>query len=380
VTQEAAVSDHIPSWEPPVHSAEVLDSHAVLPVDAEGTGSIGSADEPRSRSRVVIASALGALLVLGGGAAAAAVVVLHRPDVQLMRAFDATRSAPQGSMSLSVQADAAALATVPTDAATSLQSTSIRYAWSPATQQISVTYDGKKLGTITTTDTHVTVQIDPKAIPGADATSGITAVADSLGADGQVLRDLAAGKPIGLTVGPGSAIQKLIDKAAAGGSGSAAPQLSPTQTAAVLDAITKSVTGNTTVTSVGSDADGDHYLASVALKDVADTAWTQLSTLMGGLGSQALAGGALTKPDLSTLATAHLDVDVWVTDGRVSRVEIPLAALVRQLDPKSEVPGSISIVAVLSTDGVTPPDGPVTEVPESLITKLASGGLTGAAG
>ena len=372
-TQEVTVSDHVPSWEPPAYPAEILDSHDVLPRETADLTPGGQSGPPRSRSRVVIASALGALLVLGGGAAAAAVVVLHRPDVQLGRAFDATRSAPQGSMALSVHADATALATAPASMASSLDNTSLRYAWSPGTQQISVTYEGKKLGTVTTTDTHVTLQVEPTAIAGAQ--NSLAQAADSLGTDGQVLRDLAAGKPIGLTIGPGSQIQKLIDKSA--GSRSAASQLSPAQTAAALDAITASIKDNTTVTSAGSDANGDHYVASVALKDVADTAWTQLSTLTGSLGSSALTAGALQKPDLSKLATAHLDVDVWLRDGRVSRIAIPLGSLARQLDPKAAPTGEITIVADLSTDGVIAPAGPATEVPESLIAKLAGGNLAG---
>lgn len=322
---------------------------------------------PRRRRKAIVASTLGVLLVLGAGGAVAATVVLHRPDVVLVRALSATESEAQGSMVLSVKADGAVLATAPDGMAQALGTSSLRYAWGPGEQQTSISYEGKQLGSVITTDTHFTVQVDLSNVPGGSAAAAqLSSMADALGPDGDALRALGAGRPVGVSTGPGSELRALAGNATKASGGAATSDLSPQRAAEVLDAITQSIKDNTTVTSVGSDADGDHFLATVSLKDVVGTVWARLGSLSAALAP------ATSKPDLSKLAGVTLGIDVWVRDGHISRVQVPLGALVRRLDPTAAA-GDLTIVAVLSPDGIRAPTGSVTEVPDSLLRTIAGG-------
>jgi hypothetical protein len=326
-----------------------------------------AAPPARRPGRVAVAATLSVLLVLLAAGAAFGWTVLHRPDVTLARAFDATKTAPEGSMTMSITATGAAAAS-----AAMLDQSSLRYAWGPGTQQVSVTYAGKPLATVVTTDTHLTLQAQLANLPAAvGAADRLRSLAAGLGPDGQVLLDLADGRPIGVSTGPGSALRTALDKAAksAGGSaasgGSASSGYSSDQVAALADAISQSVRDNTTVTAAGSDQYGDHYLATLPLRTVAATAWKQVASLAPGL-------AAGTGPDLSSLDGVTLRVDVWVKDGAVSRVEVPLSKALGTASA-AKVDGEVTLVVVLGSDGVVPPAGPVTEVPDSLIASLTGG-------
>jgi hypothetical protein len=324
----------------------------------------------RRPGRSLVAATLAVLLVLVAGGAAYGWTVLQRPEVQLARAFDAAKSAAQGTMTISVKASGAAVADA---GATVMTSSSLRYSWAPGTQQFGVVYDGKKVGTLTTTDTHLTVQIDPASFPqgtdpaeslgGLGGLGGLGALG-ALGGAGDVITALLDGRPVGVAIGPGSALQKALDKAQSTSGSAGSTELSPAQVGKVVDSITAAVKDNATVTEAGVDDAGTHYVASVPLAKVVDKAWKNVASLVPG-------GAAGMKPDLSQLDKVTLKVDVWVKDGAVTRVEVPLGAAMADVAPAT---GDVRVVVVMSGEGVAPVVGPVTEVPDSLFDLLTGNG------
>ena len=118
------------------------------------------------------------------------------------------------------------------------------------------------------------------------------------------------------------------------------------------------VRDNTTVTQSGSDANGDHYVASIPLSPLMTALQGELAKLYPGM-------SPLSNKDLASVQGKVLTADVWVRDGQVSRLEIPLAALADA--PKG---AEATVVVVMDGNGVTPPAGPVTEVPSSLFQSL----------
>ncbi len=318
----------------------------------------------RRPGRSVVAATLAVLLVLVAGGAAYGWTVLQRPEVQLVRAFDATKAAAQGTMTISVKASG----TAAVDGA-AMANSSLRYSWAPGTQQFGVVYDGKKVGTVTTTDTHLTVQIEPTSFPqGVDPSASLGRLGGlggfgAIGGAGEVITALLDGRPVGVAIGPGSALQRALDKAQKTSGTSGSTELSPAQVGKVVDSITAAVKDNTTVTEAGTDANGTHYVATVAMSTVVDTAWKQVASLVPG--------GGGTKPDLTGLDKVTLKVDVWVTDGAVTRVEVPLGAVMADVAPAA---GDVRVVVVMSGEGVQPVVGPVTEVPDSLFDLLGGMG------
>ena len=309
----------------------------------------------RRVGRTALVATLTVLLVLVGGGAAYGWSFLHRPDVQVARAFEATKAAPSGDMTMSLTAGSSGEAAL-------LTGSSVRYAWGPGTQQVTVTLNGKQVATVVTTDTHLTLQADLAATPlGAQATDQLGRVAAGLGPDGQVLIDLAAGKPVGVDIGPGSALRAALDKAAKASGSSAGANATPDQIASVADAIAQAVKDDVTVTAAGSDQYGEHYLASLPMAKVAAAAATHLATLAPGL-----AAGAT--PDLSSLDGVTLTADVWVRDGVLSRIQVPLAAALGKAGVSPG--GDATLLVVLGSAGVQAPAGPVSDVPDSLIRSL----------
>ena len=312
---------------------------------------------PHRVRRTLVAATLAALLVLVAAGAAYGWAFLHRPDIALARALDATRSAASGDLTVSV--------TEKSTAPDQLAASSLRYAWGPGTQQVSVTLNGKQVATVVTTDTHLTVQADLASTPlGAGATDQLRSMAALLGPGGQVLLDLADGKPVGVSTGPGSALRAALDKAS-GGSSSRSSSLSPDQVAAVADAIAQSIKDDVTVTAAGTDQEGDHYVVTIPVSKVAASAWQHLASLAPGL-------AAGVQPDLSGLDGVTLTADAWVRDGVVRRLEVPLGPALAKVSG-STAPAA-TLVVVLGSGGVTPPPGPVTEVPDSLIRSLTGTG------
>ena len=312
---------------------------------------------PRRVGRTLVAATLAALLVLVAGGAAYGWTFLHRPDVALARAFDATKSAASGDVTVSVSEKSAA--------PDLLAASSLRYAWGPGTQQVSLTLSGKLVATVVTTDTHLTVQADLASTPlAAGATDQLRSMAALLGPDGQVLLDLADGKPVGVSTGPGSALRDALGKAS-GASSSSSSSPSPDQVAAVVDAIAQSIKDDVTVTAAGTDPNGDHFVVTIPMSKVAASAWQHLASLAPGL-------AAGVRPDLSSLDGVTLTADAWVRDGAVRRIEVPLGPALDKVSGSAA--SAPTLVVVLGSGGVTPPPGPISEVPDSLIRSLTGNG------
>lgn len=330
--------------EPPLGAPSYLDP-SVLPASA-------AAPEPRrGRGKVAVAAVLAVLLVLIGGGAAYGWSVLHRPDVQLARAFSATTSAPQGDVTVEVQGGSSP--------------GSVRYAWGTGTQQIQVRTGSITAADIIVTPNHLTLRIDPSLLAAQpEALAQLHTIATTLGSDGAALGALADGKPVGLAIGPGSPAQKLIDSLKSlspGTSGSSpSPQVSTDQVAKVAAAFEDAVKKNVTVADAGSDQYGDHYKVTAPLKPIAQATISSVSSELGPF------AGKVSDTDLSSLDGKTVTIDVWTQDGRVSRIAVPATAM----------GGSASdgtLVATFGTGGVQQPTEPVTEISSGLLDKLLGG-------
>ncbi len=353
------------------HHPPVLD----LPADSDV---LPGSPARRRVGRPLVAATLAVLLVLLGAGAAYGVVFLHRPDVQLARALHSTTTASDGDLRVTVRTDAATLTALGADPGTAhdvanaLGTSSVRYAWGTGTQQTVLTYSGAQILDLITTNTHLTLQTDlaGSGQPALQAAAAqLTSIAAGLGADGQPLRDLADGHPVGLDIGPGSPFRKLADKATSGtGSVAKAESFTPEQISALADALQTSLQVHTVVTAAGSDEFGDHFHAVVDVAKVAADMAPPLAALVP-------AASSISSSDLTSMAGTLVDVDLWVRDGALSKVEIPLGALLaRSASPKVTGTLSLTLVAVVGTTGVTPATDPVREVDGALLSRLMGAG------
>ena len=325
---------------PPLGAPELLATGTVLP----------AAEPPRRgvRGRTVVAAALGVLLVLLAGGAAYGWSFLNRADVKLARAFDATRSAA-GDLTVTVESTGEA-------------SPSLRYAWTTdGTVQVQVAPSGGDVALdLISSGTHVVLRIDASAVPqGATALDQLRTIADTFGPDGAALTALADGKPVGLAIGPGSRFQKLLDEAGATASASPDSAAVQQQIAALADAITTSVKDNVTVTAAGSDRYGDRSTLTLPLKPVVTQALESLKKSVPALARSA--GSA----DLSEIGAKTVQADVWVSDGRVVRIAVPLTQFGGD--------GTGAVVIAFGTAGVQQPSEQVTEISDALLDKLLGG-------
>jgi hypothetical protein len=330
--------------EPPLGPPTYLDAN-VMP-DAAPT------PERRGRGKAVVAATLAVLLLILGAGAAYGWTVLHRPDVQLARAFSATTSAAQGDVTVNIEGGTD-IAGAPT----------VRYAWGTNTQQIQVRSGSVTQADIILTPNHLTLTIDPSVFASQpEALAQLHTIANTLGADGAALDALANGKPVGLAIGPGSPVQKLIDslQAASGKTSSSSPSVSTDQIAKVASALEDAVKNNVTVTSVGSDQYGDHDKVALPLKPVAQAVMSSVSSQLGPL------AGKVSSADLSSLDGKTATVDVWTRDGQIARVVVPSSAL-------GDDKNSAAIVATFGNGGVQLPTVPVTEIDGGLLDKLLGG-------
>jgi hypothetical protein len=333
------------SGEPPLGPPSYLDP-SVLPAAAP-------APEPRrGRGKAVVAATLAVLLVILGAGAAYGWTVLHRPDVQLARAFSATTSAAQGDVVVTIDGGGA-----PVGAPT------VRYAWGTNTQQVQVRSGSVTEADIILTPNHLTLTLDPSVFDAQpEALAQLRTIAKTLGADGAALDALADGKPVGLAIGPGSPVQKLIDslQSASGSSSGSSPQVSTEQISKIAAALQDAIKNNVTVTSVGSDQYGDHDKVTLPLKPVAQAVMSSVAAQLGPL------AGKVSSTDLSSLDGKTATVDVWTRDGQVSRIVVPSSAF-------GETKDNGSLVATFGNGGVQQPTEPVTEIDGGLLDKLLGG-------
>jgi len=332
--------------EPPLGPPSYLDP-SVLPAAA------AAPDPRRGRGKVAVASVLAVLLVLVGAGAAYGWSVLRRPDVALARAFSATTSAPQGDVTVAIDGGGSPVG-----------SPTVRYAWGTNVQQMQVLSGSTTEADIIVTPNHLTVRVDPSVFDAQpEALAQLRTIAKTLGADGAALDALADGKPVGLAIGPGSPLQKLIDSLqsmSGSSSGPSSSSISPDQIGKIASALEDAVKKNVTVTEAGSDQYGDHYKVAVPLKPIAQAALASVSSQLGPL------AGKVTGTDLSSLDGKTATVDVWTQDGRVVRIVVPA----------SQLGGSKSdgaLVATFGSGGVKMPTEPVTEISGGLLDKLLGG-------
>jgi hypothetical protein len=339
---------------------------------------------PRRRlGRRGVAVLLTAALVLVGGGVAYGVAFLHRPDVMLARALSSTQGMPSGDVRITVSTDAASLSALGVrdpqgSVLHQIQSSAVRWAWGTDVQQLSADYDGSPLVDMITTPEHLTLEADLATSNDSAlrvVAHQLRAMAGSMGPDASFLVDLADGLPVGLSIGPDSAVAKLLTRAQASGGKTASADPSAAQFSQLGDAMASSLRQHTLVTAQGSDEYGDHLRSSVDLKPVVADAWAHMTDLVPG------APTSITAADLAQLDGVTLDIDVWVKDGVISKVEIPMGDFLQKLGSRSiTTPLTFTVVGMVGTDGVHQPDAKVHEVPDSALQSLVDRMGVGMAG
>jgi len=355
------------TWEPPTAPAmsplETLDGATPLDVLPAAAPSA-----PRSKRPWIVGIAVAAVLVLVMGGVAAA-LLLNRPDVKLQRALDATMGRATGSMTMSVQ-------TTATDTATQqlLDKGALRVAWDKGsdTQQYVLVMDGEQAVDIVVAPESIVVAQNLGALDMpevADILDTMAELGSSMGPDGEALVKFAQGSPLRIATGPDSAFGKLAQQTEELGGTQAKPDDAKVQ--AFADKLQQSVRDHVVVTDEGSDQYGDHLRATVPVKAV-------LTDLVPAI--KDLTGEAVPADELSKIKDgAQVSVDIWVADGAVSRIELPLGQIARDLGGDSSTP-DMTVVVEMSDQGVVMPAGEIVELPDSLFDGLGSGLLGGGMG
>lgn len=356
------------SWEQPPTASLALSPLEML--DGADLGDIvPAASAPRSKRPWIIGTAAATVLVLVGGGIAAA-LILNRPDVQLQRALSATTEQPTGSMTMSVKVTG-----VSDSAAQSMiDGVRLRLAWDKTTdtQQCTVAVNKSTvLDIVAAPDSVILTQgLTSLALPEIESIlGGFRDFGSSLGPDGRALVDFSRGVPLRIATGPGSAFGKLLkDAESTAARSSNAPDEAKVQ--AVADKIQQSIRDHVTVTEEGSDDAGDHLRAVVPVKAVVSDVAPMIADLVG----QPVPSDLLS----SIKGDPQMTVDVWVKDGMVSKLEIPLGQLMR--DSGTASAPDITVVMVMSRDGVKLPPDPIADLPDSVFENLGGGLLDGLAG
>ncbi len=368
------------SWQAPSADARIpLDDAPGLsasePLDAATPlGDILPAEpqqQPRRGRRWIAITAVAAVLVLVMGGVAAA-VLLNRPDVKLQRALDSMTSQQVGSMTVSVQTSAGGDDAM---AAAVLESAGLRFAWDKGagTAQVTVKVKDAELVDLITAKDYVIVSQDLAALgadEGFDSTmSGIEQYGASLGSKGDAIVAFAQGKPVKIATGEGSALSDLMALAQQQSGAAATPD--PQQAQEFADRLQKSIRDNVEVTQVGSDDSGDHLQAVFPIKPVLAEVEAYIKQVSG----QALPADLVSQ----VKGDPKVTVDVWVKDGTVSKMSLPLGQILKQATGDSSTP-DFTITMTMSGDGVTMPSEQVTELDDSVIEELVGGALTGGLG
>jgi hypothetical protein len=145
---------------------------------------------------------------------------------------------------------------------------------------------------------------------------------------------------------------------------------------AIVDQFAAALTDDATVTSEGDEDPGEHLVASIEFKDVYDN----FLELAEGLGQGAPMADL---PPESEIPEGQLTVDFWVSDGRLTQVEVDFLQLA-QLG-EEEIPEGVESLGLRVTleefDGGVEAPSDATEVDlAQLIQTFSGGGLGGATG
>jgi hypothetical protein len=108
---------------------------------------------------------------------------------------------------------------------------------------------------------------------------------------------------------------------------------------AALEDFMRTLREDSTVTYAGDEEQGEHLVASVGLRDL----YTALRELGDRLGPGVTGGRQL--PPEQEVPNLQIDVDAWVSDGRLSRVELDLAQFT-ELASESEFPQDVEELAL----------------------------------
>lgn len=324
---------------------------------------------PRSKRPWIVGIAVAAVLVLVMGGVAAA-LLLNRPDVKLQRALSAMTDRPTGSITMSVTGYDAG------DDVNQklLDQGALRVAWDKAsdTQQYVLLMDGDQVVDVVVGPESVVVAQNLKALDLPEASSILDSMAEiggSMGPDGEALVKFAQGSPLRIATGPDSAFGKLAKETES--LGGTQPKPDDAKVQAFADKLQQSIRDHVTVTDEGSDQYGDHLRATVPVKAV-------LADLVPAI--KDLTGEAVPADELSKIkGDPQVSVDIWVADGAVSRIELPLGQIARDLGGDSSTP-DMTVVVEMSDQGVTMPAGEIVELPDSLFDGLGSGLLGGGMG
>lgn len=368
------------SWQPPASDSRIpLDDSPGLSASetldaATPLGDVLPAEAPapvrRGGRRWIAVTAVAAVLVLVMGGVAAA-VLLNRPDVKLQRALDAMSAQQTGSMTMTVQVRG----TGDTGSEQMLKDAGLRFAWDKAagTGQVTVKVKGSDVVDVVTAQDYVIVSQDLAAL-GADAAfdstmSGIEQYGASLGSKGDAIVAFAQGKPVKVATGDGSAFSDLMALAQQQSGSTATPD--PEQAKAFTDRIQQKIRESVVVTQVGSDDAGDHLQAVFPIKPVVAELESYLKEVAGQALPADLTSGIKGDPTVT--------VDVWVKDGTVSKMALPLGQIIKDATGHSSGP-DVTLVVTVSGDGVVMPAEEVTTLDDSVIEELVGGALTGGLG
>ncbi|MFC6237341.1 hypothetical protein [Longivirga aurantiaca] len=350
------------SWESPTSMSPLETLHG------GGSPDVLPAAEPRaprSRRPWLVGTALGVVLLLIVGGVAAA-VLLNRPDVKLQRALSATTDRPSGSMTVSVRVadigDAAAQEM--------LDNGAVRVAWDKGsdTQQYVLLMNGEAAVDLVVAPESLVVAQNLTALGMPEVESlldSMTELGTTMGPDGEAFVKFAEGSPLRIATGPDSAFGKLMKETESLGGSQPKPDDAKVQ--ALADKIQQSVRDHVTVTEQGSDDNGDHLRATVPIKAVVADVIPAVEDLVG----ESAPDDALSEIP----GDPQLVVDVWVKDGVVTRMEIPLGELARQTGDGSAP--DMTLVVEMSEQGVTMPSGTIVDLPDSLFDDLGGGLLGG---
>ncbi len=146
-----------------------------------------------------------------------------------------------------------------------------------------------------------------KLVDGARA-AGIDFVADAV-----------AGKWLSLDLAP----LESMAKDAAGGSGAQLPEMGGPQFSKLVDAVSAAFGEDVDVTRLGQEDAGEHYRLDVALQQV----YERLAPVLGEL-FPVPGMGAL--PPATEVPARQVSLDVWTSDGRITRAELELGQFAPQ--------------------------------------------------
>ena len=138
-----------------------------------------------------------------------------------------------------------------------------------------------------------------------------------------------------------------------------------------LREFTEAIRADAQVTSEGEDDVGEHLLVSIPFQAVYQR-FTDLAARLGG--------GLASPPPVTDVPEGNLELDVWVTDGRVAQIELDIVRLNEQME--GDLPDGVEELAVRmafseEAEEITAPEGAVTVTGEEIMALIFGGAFGG---